>query len=157
MSDFLKEIAILSPRALQIYASKCLQFYCKAKLIRHRSIDELIAHLNNYPESDGLVDWERKGALLSLNGRGDDIPQDLALSIPPHDAEEFSYVVDSAVEVGIVDMHGTRTELPVKFIEKIALILTRNNIALPDPQEALIKSSALNSPTGHLERQHETL
>ncbi|WP_347900847.1 hypothetical protein [Pseudomonas purpurea] len=131
ISDFFKETAVLPSRDLQLYASKCLQAYCKAKSIQHRSVDELIAHLNNYPERDNLVDWERKGAGLSLNGRGDDMPQELALLISPQEAEEFSYVVDRAVEVGIADMYGAPTERPVKFLGEIALILHRNNIDLP--------------------------
>ncbi|RYC46999.1 hypothetical protein [Pectobacterium zantedeschiae] len=132
MSEVFNDITGLSPRDLQRYASACLQAYCDAKLIRHPSIDALIAHLNRYPESGSLVEWEKKGALLPLNGRGDDMPRDLAQSIAPQDIEEFSYLVDTAVEVGIVDMYGIPTTLPVEFVEKIASILSQNNIVLPE-------------------------
>ncbi|MFJ5509857.1 hypothetical protein [Pectobacterium jejuense] len=132
MSDVFNKIARLSPRALQRYASACLQAYCHAKLIQHSSIDALIAHLNRYPESGSLVEWERNGALLPLNGRGDEMPQDLTLSISPRDIEDFTYLVDIAVEVGIVDMYGTPTTLPVEFVGKIAMILSQNNIDLPE-------------------------
>ncbi|WP_113626386.1 hypothetical protein [Pectobacterium peruviense] len=132
MLDVFTALHRLSPRDLQRYASACLQAYCDAKLIRHPSIDALLAHLNCYPESGSLVEWERKGALLPLNGRGDDVPRDLVLSIAPQDIEEFTYLVDAAVEVGIVDMYGVPTALPVEFVGKIAMILSQNNIDLPE-------------------------
>ncbi|MFJ5485453.1 hypothetical protein [Pectobacterium actinidiae] len=132
MSDVFNNIARLSPRELQRYASACLQAYCHAKLIQHPAIDALIDHLNRYPENGSLVEWERKGALLALNGRGDDMPQDLTLSMSPQDIEAFSYLVDITVEVGIVDMYGTPTTLPAEFVGKIVSILSQNNIDLPE-------------------------
>ncbi len=60
------------------------------------------------------------------------MPQDLTLSISPQDIEAFSYLVDTTVEVGIVDMYGTPTTLPVEFIGKIAIILSQNHIDLPE-------------------------
>ncbi|MEQ9930149.1 hypothetical protein LOZ86_19165 [Pectobacterium parvum] len=102
------------------------------KIDSHPAIDALIAHLNRYPESGSLVEWERNGVLLPLNGRGDEIPQDLTLSISPQDIEDFTYLVDTTVEVGIVDMYGTPTTLPVEFVGKIAMILSQNNIYLPE-------------------------
>ncbi|MEI7366580.1 hypothetical protein WCT94_02925 [Pectobacterium sp. 1950-15] len=131
-STTLSNMTGLSPRDLQRYASACLQAYCHAKLIQHPSIDALLAHLSRYPESGSLLEWERTGALLPLNGRGDDMPRDLAQSIASQDIEEFSSLVDSVVEVGIVDMYGTPTTLPVEFIRKIAMILSQNNIDLPE-------------------------
>ncbi|MEQ9884571.1 hypothetical protein ABRP83_20675 [Pectobacterium brasiliense] len=131
MSDVFHALRRLSPRDLQRYAAACLRAYCDAKLIRHPSLDALLAHLNRYPESGSLVEWERKGALLPLNGRGDTMPRDLALSIAPQDIEEFTYLVDGAVEVGIVDMYGAPTALPVELAGKITLILSKNSIDLP--------------------------
>lgn len=130
-SEFSSEFKNLSPRDLQRYASKLLKAYCEAKAIRHVAIDELTAHLDGYPASGGLADWEQKGALLPLNGRGDDMPSDLEQSIPSQDIDDFRHVVDSAVEVGIVDMYGASTDLPVQFMEKISSILRKNNIDLP--------------------------
>ncbi|MBN3227912.1 hypothetical protein H5A42_03305 [Pectobacterium brasiliense] len=132
MPDVFNALRRLSPRDLQRYAAACLRAYCDAKLIQHPSIDALLAHLNGYPESGSLVEWERKGALLPLNGRGDTMPRDLAQSITPQDIEEFTYLVDGAVEVGIVDMYGAPTALPVEFVGKIAMILSQNNIGLPE-------------------------
>lgn len=130
-SEFSRELKTLSPRNLQRYASKLLRAYCEAKSIRHEAIDELTAHLDSFPDGGGLADWEQKGALLLLNGRGDDMPSDLEQSIPSQDIDDFRHVVDSAVEVGIVDIYGASTDLPVKFIEKISSILRKNNIDLP--------------------------
>lgn len=132
MSDVFTALHELSPRDLQRYAAACLRAYCAEKLIRHSSVDALLAHLNGYPESGSLIEWERKGALLPLNGRGDDMPRDLAQSIAPQDIEEFSSLVDSVVEVGIVDMYGTPTTLPVEFVGKITMILSQNDIDLPE-------------------------
>ncbi|MFJ4143259.1 hypothetical protein [Pseudomonas sp. NPDC089734] len=126
-----QRLSKLSARDLQLYASKCLQTYCNAKLIRHESIDELIAHLVSHPESGNLGEWERNGALLALNGRGDEMPPDLAASIPVQDIEEFSYLVDCVVEVGIVDMYGAPTDLPLGFVDKAVSVLSKNNIELP--------------------------
>lgn len=131
MSDVFTALQELSPQDLQRYAAACLRAYCDEKLIRHPSVDALLAHLNGYPESGSLIEWERKGALLPLNGRGDDMPRDLALSISSQDIEEFSSLVDSVVEVGIVDMYGTPTTLPVEFVGNIAMILSKNSIDLP--------------------------
>lgn len=131
MSEFSNKLFNLPPRDLQLYSSKLLHAYCAAKSIKHVAVDELIAHLNNFPESRDLAAWERKGAVLPLNGRGDDVPQDLSQSIPSQDIDDFCHVVDSAVEVGIVDAYGAPSELPVRFIEKIASILRKNNIDIP--------------------------
>ncbi|MCV4284822.1 hypothetical protein [Pseudomonas capsici] len=130
-SDFFQRLSKLSASDLQIYASKCLQAYCNAKQIKHPSIDELLVHLESRPENNGLNEWEGRGALLALNGRGDEIPKDLIQSIPPQIIEEFSYIVDCTVEVGIVDMYGAATELPFEFLRKIILILSQNKVNLP--------------------------
>lgn len=131
MSEFSSKLFNLSPRDLQLYASKLLHAYCAAKSIQHVAVDELIAHLNNFPEGRDFAEWEKKGAILPLNGRGDDMPQELSQSILSQDIDDFCHIVDSAVEVGIVDAYGAPSELPVKFIEKIASILRKNHIDIP--------------------------
>ncbi|WP_244142406.1 hypothetical protein [Pseudomonas allokribbensis] len=59
------------------------------------------------------------------------MPQDLNQSIPSQDIDDFCHVVDSAVEVGIVDVYGAPSELPVKLLEKITSILRKNGIDIP--------------------------
>ncbi|POA46546.1 hypothetical protein C1893_19570 [Pseudomonas sp. MPR-ANC1] len=129
--ELAQALANLSPAALQRHASRLLHTYCEAKFIRHGAIEKLIAHLDSFPECGGLTDWERKGATLPLNGRGDNMPPDLLHCISSQDIDDFRVIVDCAVEVGLVDMYSTPTEHPIKFIEMICLILSRNNIALP--------------------------
>jgi len=131
MSEFSNRLLKFSPIDLQLYASKSLNAYCAAKSIQHVTVDELIAHLNSRPEGRDLAEWERRGALLPLNGRGDDMPQELRQSIPSQDIDDFCHIVDSAVEVGIVDVYGTPSELPAKFVEKITSILRKNHIDIP--------------------------
>ncbi len=40
-------------------------------------------------------------------------------------------MVDSVVEVGIVDLYGEKTALPIKFLDKVMQILERNRLPLP--------------------------
>ncbi|WP_237615354.1 hypothetical protein [Pseudomonas protegens] len=94
----------------------------------------MIQHLKDYPQKEHLLAWERAGALLALNGRGDDWPQDLAALIPPEEIEVFSCIVDSAVEVGIVDLFGDSTDLPVILVRKITALLGGQPCDLPESQ-----------------------
>lgn len=125
------EFAGRPARDLQLYAALCLEIYCKWKGFSHPSIDQLIKHLNDYPLNNELPAWERRGASLSLNGRGDEIPHDLVALISPKSIDEFSAVVESVVEVGLMDMHGAATDLPFMFLNKVVSILRCNNIDLP--------------------------
>ncbi|NBF02334.1 hypothetical protein GV819_08510 [Pseudomonas sp. Fl5BN2] len=126
-------LAGCSLRQLQLYAAACLAAYCERKGIGHPSVDDLLKHLEGYPEKGSLLAWERAGALLALNGRGDDWPQELAALIAPEEVEAFACIVDSAVEVGIVELYGDSTDLPLTFVRKITSLLRRNAIELPDP------------------------
>lgn len=127
-----------SVRDLQLYAAACLEAYCLSKGIAHPAVDDLIKHLEDYPEKDRLLAWDGAGAQLALNGRGDDLPPSLVALIAPEDIEAFSSIVDSAVEVGMVDLYGGATDLPVIFLGKITAILRRNLIDLPEPQGAAV-------------------
>lgn len=127
-----------SVRDLQLYAAACLEAYCLSKGIAHPAVDDLVKHLEGYPEKDHLLAWERAGAQLALNGRGDDLPQSLVALLAPEDCEGFSSLVDSAVEVGMVDLYGGATDLPVMFLHKITALLRRNLIELPAPKGAAV-------------------
>lgn len=131
MPELSQALAKLSPAALQRYASRLLKTYCEAKSIRHSAIEKLIAHLDDFPECGGLTDWEREGATLPLNGRGDDMPPDLFQSISSQDIDDFRVIVDCAVEVGLVDMYAARTEFPIRLIERISSIFFESSIDLP--------------------------
>lgn len=132
VADADKRFAECSVRDLQRYAAACLEAYCQGKGIRHPAVDELIQHLKGYPDRDSVLAWERAGALLALNGRGDDWPQDLVALIPPSETEAFSSLVDSAVEVGLVDLFGESTDLSVIFVHKIISILRGHSLELPE-------------------------
>lgn len=132
VADADQGFAECSVRDLQRYAATCLEAYCQGKGIRHCAVDALIRHLKDYPDRGSVLAWERAGALLALNGRGDDWPQDLVALIPPSETEAFSSLVDSAVEVGLVDLFGESTDLPVTFVRKITSILRGQSIDLPD-------------------------
>ncbi|MNH42948.1 hypothetical protein D3C79_1047480 [compost metagenome] len=56
------------------------------------------------PTSSNLSEWDTQGAQLDLNGRGDPIPQNIKSNLSSNDLDEFSALVDSVVEVGIVDL-----------------------------------------------------
>ncbi len=133
-----KQLIGCSVSDLQLYAAACLEAYCLRQGIAHPAVDDLIKHLEGYPEKDRLLAWERAGAQLALNGRGDDLPASLVALIAPEDIETFSSIVDSAVEVGMVDLYGGATDLPVIFMGKIIAILRRNLIDLPELKGAAI-------------------
>lgn len=130
-SEITEDLKNSSSAAIQIYASLCLRRYCELKKISHIAVTELLGHLDSIPESSGLSDWDARGAQLDLNGRGDPIPENLRLSLPNDDLYEFSSLVDSVVEVGIVDLYGASTDLPLKFLDSVLQVLERNSVPFP--------------------------
>ncbi|WP_208456085.1 hypothetical protein [Burkholderia ubonensis] len=116
---------------MQRYASSCLRRYCEVKGLSHPAVDALLAHLDSIATSRDLAEWERKGALLDLNGRGDPIPADITFALSEEERSAFAELVESVVEVGIVDLYGAKTDLPLRFLDKAMRILERNGIPLP--------------------------
>lgn len=131
MTDLIEELEKLRGRDLQLYAAACLRDYCEIKAIHHIAIDELLEHLMAYPTASPISNWQQQGALLALNGRGDELPQSLAAQVKANDLQEFSTLVDSAVEVGIVDLYGAHTESPLQFLLKMLRIFEKNRFNLP--------------------------
>lgn len=129
--QILNELADRSTQQKQLYASACLRRYCEAKKISHHSVDQLLSHLDAVESSKNLSTWDTEGARLDLNGRGDPIPPELEASMPENERQEFLTMVDSTVEVGIIDLYGDETSLPLKFIEKVMHILERSQIPFP--------------------------
>ncbi|WP_175814594.1 hypothetical protein [Burkholderia diffusa] len=129
--EILNELAGRSLQQRQRYASLCLRRYCEAKKISHSSVDRLLSHLDAVETFASLSAWDAEGACLDLNGRGDPIPHELEVSIPKDERLEFRTMVDSVVEVGIVDLYGEKTALPIKFLDKVMQILERNRLPLP--------------------------
>ncbi|GLO57799.1 hypothetical protein PPUJ20066_38350 [Pseudomonas putida] len=65
-----------------------------------------------------MSEWEARGALLELNGRGDPTPKSHKSSLSEFELEELCALVDCVVNVGIIDLYGAKTDLPLKFLEK---------------------------------------
>jgi hypothetical protein len=121
----------MTTRQKQVFAAKCFSKYCKEKGIIHHSINELIEHLISIENFENIVDWEHKGGELELAGRGDELPKSLDSIISLNDKNSFTVLLESVVEVGIVDMYGAETENPTIFLKKCIAILEKNNISIP--------------------------
>lgn len=120
-------------RQMQAYAALCLRQFCENWAIRHEFINELVLHLMQIMTAQDLSEWEQRGAVLKITGRGDPLPIGVIDNIPTDILDDFNNFVELCVEVGIVDMYGASTEQPLNFLEKCIDILKRNNIEFPDP------------------------
>lgn len=130
-AEILATLENKSSKVMQIYASSCLRHYCDFKNISHPAITKLLEHLDSMPTTSNLSEWDAQGAQLDLNGRGDPIPQNIKSNLSSNDLDEFSALVDSVVEVGIVDLYGAQTVLPLRCLDKAMQILEQNAISLP--------------------------
>ncbi|MGZ2743517.1 hypothetical protein [Burkholderia stagnalis] len=130
-SELLVKLEGCSPEDRQIYASSCLRCYCEFKGISHPAVNELLNHLDSIASRQSVAEWDARGALLDLNGRGDPIPESLKSMLSGEDLNEFANLVDSVVEVGIVDLYGAKTDMPLRFLDKAMCILEENNIHFP--------------------------
>ncbi|VWB04938.1 hypothetical protein BLA23254_00027 [Burkholderia lata] len=122
---------MVSPVGMQVYAASCLRRYCDANGISHAAIDALLAHLDAIASAGSLSEWERKGALLELNGRGDPVPAGVESALPDGELQRFMTLVEAVVEVGIVDLYGARTDQPLAFLRKAIAVLEQGGISLP--------------------------
>lgn len=127
MNDRLDELSTI---AKQIYGAQCLEAFVRALNIKHPAVEILISHLKAVGDFS-FKDWERKGALLPLNGRGDEIPSDLLNEVPDGIRQDFFRLIDSAVEIGIVDAYGESSGLPLKFLHQVIEMLRIYKIPLP--------------------------
>jgi len=125
----------LNIRQLQAYAALCLKEYCESLNISHSEIDNLVAHLFGILISDDLPAWEQAGASLAIPGRGDPIPEAIEEAIPTQYLDGFSRLVEYCIEVGIVDMYGAPSALPLEFLEKCLAILNDSQAQPPSGKE----------------------
>lgn len=132
-TKILSEFKNLPVSEIQRYGSSCLRAFCAEKKISHPAIIDLLDHLESMHFSQNLPEWDRLGALLELNGRGDEIPADLEEILIKNKATDLTALVDSVVEIGIVDLYGGRTNLPIEFLDRAMTILEKNKIQLPAP------------------------
>ena len=127
----IKNLKLLNTKEKQIFATKCFSKYCVEKEIFHQYIDELIIHLLSIQNTKNLPFWEGEGAKLMLNGRGDEFPKEIELILETKDKKTFLEILESTVEVGLVDMYGAETNQPEFYLKKCLSILSKNNISIP--------------------------
>ncbi len=137
----------LNTRQKQVYAAACLWLFCVRLKIQHDSITKLCVHLVNMLTASSLPDWEQEGLELEIIGRGDPLPNDVEAVVPQEHIEAFSSLVESCVEVGIVDMYGESTEQPGNFLEKCVNMLELAGVSVPNP-EIVAKYKIGNDPWG---------
>lgn len=126
-----KNLQLLPTRKKQAYAALCLARFCVANRITHAFITRLVEHLLSVLVAESLPDWERKGTRIELTGRGDPLPKSVAEAVPEHLREIFYYLLDSVVEVGIVDMYGASSNEPFRFLCRCTDVLKKCNVELP--------------------------
>lgn len=132
--ELLRVLENASTSNKQVFGAACLYQYCAAKGLQHcPSVLELIGHLRSISASDNLPGWAAAGAVLRLSGRGDALPADVQSLLTEEEAVEFGMLVECVVEIGIVDMFGERTALPMQFARRTIEMLERAGIQVPDP------------------------
>ncbi|WP_152565209.1 hypothetical protein [Methylobacter sp. BBA5.1] len=141
-------------RQMQAYAALCLWQFCACLGIRHSSINELVLHLLKMLSAQNLLDWERRGSTLDITGRGDPLPEYVSEIVPITNLDSFNALVESCVEVGIVDMYGASTDQPSKFLKNCIEILRRANVEPPYP-ELLSKYGRGSGPWGDAIEENE--
>lgn len=125
-----KDFSDWSNARRQIYAAKCLEAFARHFGVEDVSVEMLLAHLKKIDELD-FGKWERAGAILPLNGRGDAKPSGLEEKIPSNIRSDFFKLVDFVVEIGIVDSYGERSMLPLKFLNDSIEILQAHSVSVP--------------------------
>lgn len=121
----------LNIRQLQAYAAVCLKEYTKKQGIKHIEVDKLVLHLFEILVVDDLPKWEQTCSALQVSGRGSPIPDGVIAVVPTQCLDAFSMLVEYCVEVGIVDMYGAPSELPLQFLGKCLSILNKSNVQPP--------------------------
>lgn len=122
-------LAQRSTRELQAYGAACLATFASAMGIRHAGIRELVEHLLRVLQADDLGRWDSQGSALSLCGRGDELPEEIA-SIP-----DVAQLFDCVVEIGLIDLYAGDTGGPLSFAEEVIDILQRNGVPVPSAEE----------------------
>lgn len=119
-------------RVLQAFCSLCIKRYCEHFGINHPEITRLITHLFGVLEADYLPEWERRGASLTITGRGDSWPDIIKKVIPLENVDELDDLIQSCIEVGLVDLYGASTNEPKKIAGRCANVLSERGISIPE-------------------------
>lgn len=137
----ISDLKRLPTREKQAYGALCLARYCKSKVISHKDIFTLINHLASILVANNLGQWAQQGALLNITGRGDPIPHNLEISLRNGRYDEFVKLVESVVEIGLVDMYGAPTTLPDEFLAESLSILKNNDICAPEVPPVFLENN----------------
>jgi len=122
----------MTVRQMQVGAALCLWKFCLTMKINHTSIDELLCHLFSVATAEDLAEWDTRGSLLAVTGRGDPIPEIVLKAVPEEHVDSFQRLLESCVEVGIVDLYGASTGLPAKFFGDCIRTLQREHVEVPN-------------------------
>ena len=125
----------LSTREKQAYGALCLHRFCEAKGISHPDIDALVEHLLSMLVFDRLDEWEERGALLELCGRGDPVPESVKAVVSGDLLKTFERMVELVVEVGFCDMYHASSMRPLEHLMTCLAILDEHDIPRPDVKE----------------------
>ncbi|WP_110955879.1 hypothetical protein [Anaerosinus massiliensis] len=145
MIDLLQSMSI---RKKQAYAALCLANFCAEKRIVHESIKELIEHLLSILIEKNLVKWESAGCSLEISGRGDPLPDHIKMIVPSEIYGVFNHLVESVVEVGIVDMYGAISDEPLKFLLESIKIVQSSGVQIPDVNNVFDREPENSSDNG---------
>lgn len=137
----------LSTRELQAYGALCLATFCGAAGVSHQALAELIVHLVSLLKAAKLPEWEVAGRRLYL--AGDALPSDVVREVPSKLVADFNALVESAIEIGIVDMYGAPTQMPRRFALQCRDILHKHDYEAPSASDVMVQTRPLEGPWGN--------
>ncbi|GAA6154521.1 hypothetical protein [Pseudoteredinibacter isoporae] len=120
----------LSIRELQAYGSSCFGRYCNQIGLEDEAVDELCEHLVSILIASDLPSWESDGNALDLCGRGEPLPVAIERKVPASSHDEFAYILDMTVEIGMADMYGALTEAPREVFSNLIERLLNKGVKL---------------------------
>lgn len=118
---------------MQTIGTLCLLEFCKKYSISHHSLEELHSHLLSILKTEQLPIWDENGLNIEITGRGDELPDSLIELIPEELKEDFYELIDSVIEIGVVNLYGQINDLPFIFLTKSLSIINKHNIHLIIP------------------------
>ncbi len=137
----------LNTRQMQAYVGLCLFRFCIAQSVQDERLEALIDHLLSILVAEDLAHWEQKGTQLPLPGRGDPVPPSIVEQVPSEHAGRFVDLLNSSVEVGIVDMYAKPTDEPAWFTSRCVELLKEADVELPS-ESPLDRYRAGSGPWG---------
>jgi len=128
----------LSIRELQVVATFCVAKYCSNFNLKHDCIEEYLLHHLSIIFTENLLEWENKGKIINITGRGDYLPDDFITCIDTKRIKEFDIITQYSTEVGITNLFGCHDTEPLNFLLKVINILKKHNIEIPSLKSIFI-------------------